>query len=146
MKPMTENDFRKVSAIFFRIATNRTDYQSIKNVAKTTNVPINRVYEVRNFLLQNKIMFTVGERSKQRLTWFNTSCPLDSTIESWYNKYVSSISVKNHALKSCAHATKTEKNLDIESVLEFLKNNGYSGEIKKTVVNKGINFTKIFSL
>lgn len=143
---MTENDFRKVSAIFFRIATNRTDYQSIKNVAKTTNVPINRVYEVRNFLLQNKIMFTVGERSKQSLTWFNTSCPLDSTVESWYNKYASSISVKNHALKSCALATKTEKHLDIESVLEFLKDNGYSGEIRKTIVNKGINFTKIFSL
>ena len=141
MKPMTENDFRKVSAIFFRIATNRTDYQSIKNVAKTTNVPIIRVQEVRNFLLQNRIMFTVGERSKQRLTWFNTSCPLDSTIESWYNKYVASISVKSSAL-----ATKTEKHLDIESVLEFLKDNGYSGEIKKTVVNKGINFTKIFSL
>lgn len=141
MKPMTENDFRKVSAIFFRIATNRTDYQSIKNVAKTTNVPINRVNEVRNFLLQNRIMFTVGERSKQRLTWFNTSCPLDSTIESWYNKYAASISAK-----SSAHATKTEKHLDIESVLEFLKDNGYSGEIKKTVVNKGVNFTKIFSL
>ena len=141
MKPMTENDFRKVTAIFFRIATNRTDYQSIKNVAKTTNVPINRVHEVRNFLLQNRIMFTVGERSKQRLTWFNISCPLDSTIESWYNKYASSISVKSSAL-----ATKTEKHLDIESVLEFLKDNGYSGEIKKTVVNKGINLTKIFSL
>ena len=141
MKPMTENDFRKVTAIFFRIATNRTDYQSIKNVAKTTNVPINRVHEVRNFLLQNRIMFTVGERSKQRLTWFNTACPLDSTIESWYNKYASAISVKSYAL-----ATKTEKHLDIESVLEFLKDNGYSGEIKKTVVNKGINFTKIFSL
>ena len=141
MKPMTENDFRKVTAIFFRIATNRTDYQSIKNVAKTTNVPINRVHEARNFLLQNRIMFTVGERSKQRLTWFNTSCPLDSTIESWYNKYASAISVKSSAL-----ATKTEKHLDIESVLEFLKDNGYSGEIKKTVVNKGINLTKIFSL
>ena len=143
---MTENDFRKVTAIFFRIATNRADYQSIKNVAKTTNVPINRVHEVRNFLLQNKIMFTVGERSKQRLTWFNTCCPLDSTVESWYNKYTSSISVRNHTLKSCNLATKTEKHLDIKSVMEFLKDNGYSGEIRKTIVNKGINFTEIFLL
>ena len=141
MKPMNQNDFRKVTAIFYRIASNKTDYQSIQNVAKTTHVPINRVQEVRNFLIQHKFMFTIGERVNQRLTWFNNSCPTDSTIESWYGAYESSISAKSSAL-----ATKPEKHIQLKDVIEFLKENNFSGEISKSINISGSTQTTIIKL
>lgn len=120
------------------------DQISTDELRKRCKVSINTLFTFRNILINRKLLLVIGKGRGSKTEWNKSRCAMNSALmKSVYDEYIN-----NQRTRKVKEVKPKVTKITLDSVLQYLVKQGYTGIISKSVNDytiESIDLSKIIS-